>query len=569
MRAIGVGVAAVAVAGVVWWKMAGWRGLVVAWIGCAVAWALAGGRFRRRAGRSPMALPVSVSYGLATGLFLLLIAAMPAAASFKIAYDTVIESFIKYGQLQIALDRGDQQDRANDIIAKRITDPPTATQVASLRAAFPKWWGGYDTFFFCTRIGGYQDEYPEDKAACPPLDTARSGSLWRDDAATIPELVEESLPFYSESSVWFRELVHDRAADNSWRWDRSGSTIALHFGATQPLEFASIKPPFVGLPGGDPSFAWRVLSLALVAVAVLGAVCWVARFILRSVFVVDLIEPLWSQRRADCVRAAEQPEVPGAMLNAAPAHALDPIDAHVSPEWRELLAPAGATATKAIAAHAATDAHVMAVLTGGGAADWRELAWRLNALGFSHSVNFLEAECRDPVVGRLWSDVLPYAWHPDRPALDVGQLIAEVGERAEPHYCEIWSSCTPAEKLVLGQVAAEGLVNEKTKRTVRVLMARGLVRRQPHFTLMNETFRQFVLSPERRHEVAALEEQSRGAWDVMRGPFLIILLASLGFFFATQQELFKTVLGALTAAATLLPFVVKAATSFGERKSAA
>ena len=120
--------------------------------------------------------------------------------------------------------------------------------------------------------------------------------------------------------------------------------------------------------------------------------------------------------------------------------------------------------------------------------------------------------------------------------------------------------------MVLGQVADEGLVNEKTKRTVRVLMARGLVCRQPHFTLMNETFRQFVLSPQMQSEVDALEEQSSGAWDVMRWPFLIILIASLGFFFATQQELFNTVLGALTAAAALVQAIVKMATSFGERR---
>src|SRR5262249_37454262 len=63
---------------------------------------------------------------------------------------------------------------------------------------------------------------------------------------------------------------------------------------------------------------------------------------------------------------------------------------------------------------------------------------------------------------------------------------------------------TSDEKLVLGQVAGQGLVHGKTKRTVRLLMARGLVRRQPHFTLMNETFRQFVLSPQLRDEVARL-----------------------------------------------------------------
>jgi hypothetical protein len=261
--------------------------------------------------------------------------------------------------------------------------------------------------------------------------------------------------------------------------------------------------------------------------------------------------------------------VPPGVLYTPSGATRDQRGMDVSRRWTDLLSRFTVIPAKPVAPAPPEAAPAAAVLTDWTTAGWREIAWRLNALGFSHSASFLEAERRDPVVGRLWKDVLPYAWHPDRPALDVRQLIAEVAERAEHYYREIWATCTPAEKLVLGQVAEEGLVNEKTKRTVRVLMARGLVRRQPHFTLMNETFRQFVLSPQMQSEVDALEEQSSGAWDVMQWPFLIILIASLGFFFATQQELFKTVLGALTAAATLVPAIVKMATSFGERRSAA
>jgi hypothetical protein len=43
----------------------------------------------------------------------------------------------------------------------------------------------------------------------------------------------------------------------------------------------------------------------------------------------------------------------------------------------------------------------------------------------------------------------------------------------------------------------------------------------PHFTLMNETFRQFVCSSHVRDEVVKLEAQSSGAWDTLKWPFLI------------------------------------------------
>jgi len=205
---------------------------------------------------------------------------------------------------------------------------------------------------------------------------------------------------------------------------------------------------------------------------------------------------------------------------------------------------------------------------GWSSAGWREIVWRISALGFSHSAKFLEQEQQDPRVDRLWREVLPYAWHPDRPPLDVGQLLVEVGERAENYYREIWSTCTKEEKLVLGQLAQEGLVNYKAKTTLRRLMARGLVRREPHFVLMNETFRRFVLSSFSRTEVAALEEDSTtSAWDAIRWPFLALLVGSLAFLFVTQHELFNTTVGVITAVAATVPAIMKMANIFGERRA--
>jgi hypothetical protein len=139
-------------------------------------------------------------------------------------------------------------------------------------------------------------------------------------------------------------------------------------------------------------------------------------------------------------------------------------------------------------------------VTGWMTTGWRDVLWRLNVLGFAHSARLLDDEQRDAVVDRFWKEALIYAWLPDRPAVTVDQLLIEVGERSETHYRAIWDGCTPAEKMVLGQIAEEGLVNEKTVRTVRALMSRGLVRRQPNFVVMNETFRQFVISAASRAE---------------------------------------------------------------------
>jgi hypothetical protein len=99
-------------------------------------------------------------------------------------------------------------------------------------------------------------------------------------------------------------------------------------------------------------------------------------------------------------------------------------------------------------------------------------------------------------------------------------------------------------------------------------MARGLVRREPHFVLMNETFRRFVLSSFSRSEVADLEENSTtSAWDAIRWPFLALLVGSLAFLFVTQHELFNTTVGVITAVAAAVPAIVKMANIFGERRA--
>jgi hypothetical protein len=207
------------------------------------------------------------------------------------------------------------------------------------------------------------------------------------------------------------------------------------------------------------------------------------------------------------------------------------------------------------------------VLTTAATGGWREIVWRLSLLGFAHRARFLDRERDDPEVDRLWKKVLPYAWHPGRPPLDLGQLLVEVGERAENHYREIWATCTPAEKRVLVHVAQEGLVNRRTSATARRLMARGLIRREPNFVLANETFRRFVLSSVSQKEVALLERPSASTWGVVRLPFLGTLVGSLAFLFVTQQDLFNTSLGVLTAVTAAVPTVMKVAGLFGDRRA--
>ena len=202
--------------------------------------------------------------------------------------------------------------------------------------------------------------------------------------------------------------------------------------------------------------------------------------------------------------------------------------------------------------------------------DWRpasvsELLWRLNAMRFAREASFLEYERRDPFIESQWNQVLPFAWQTDvRPPLDLEQLLIEMGERSENYYQALWESCSSEERVVLGQVATERLVNEKSSQTVRSLMARGLVERRPYFDVMNETFRRFVLTRPSDQDVTQLQSQ-HGTWDNVRWPFLLLVGATAAVFFGTQRELFQQTIGIVTAVAATLPTLVKVVSFVGRQ----
>jgi hypothetical protein len=178
----------------------------------------------------------------------------------------------------------------------------------------------------------------------------------------------------------------------------------------------------------------------------------------------------------------------------------------------------------------------------------------------------LERECgTDPFLLQIGDELDPFASDLDR-----RQLLEEFGERAESYYRALWASCSRDEKVVLGHLAQDGLVNEKNRRLVRRLMVRGLIRRQPYFRLMNETFRLYVISPACRGQVLDLEQAAgASAWDRLRRPFFAVLVAAAVFFLGTQRQLLDSttaVIGAFTAA---LPVLLKVADVLGARRAGA
>jgi hypothetical protein len=131
-----------------------WRWAIVALLALAIAWTIAAVQRARRRVSAPLAPPVNITYGVAATLFLVLIAVLPAAAFFRIAYDVHMENFIKYGQLQIAVDRSDHARRTEETTSAQISAADTAKRIRELRVSQASDFGVYDAFFFCTEPVG-------------------------------------------------------------------------------------------------------------------------------------------------------------------------------------------------------------------------------------------------------------------------------------------------------------------------------------------------------------------------------------------------------------------------------
>jgi hypothetical protein len=138
------------------------------------------------------------------------------------------------------------------------------------------------------------------------------------------------------------------------------------------------------------------------------------------------------------------------------------------------------------------------------------------------------------------------------------QILEEIEESADQHYREIWEKRNQDERVLLEHVARHGLASAASRRIVRRLLAAGLLRKDPELRLMSESFRRFVLEPERRHEVAALEQQAAPSlWDRLRVPLAMSGTLALLFLLVTQREALDTTVSMALGVTTAVPTLVK------------
>lgn len=650
---------------------------------------------------------LSLSYMGAAVLFLIITAAMPTAAFFKLAHSIQVVPFIKYNQVKLAAGLAERRQRAERESAS-LSDKSKAVNLSSQ---------GEPATISSRRIGiGHTqlefDDGNGNKCRIPPVDiyqqpfettirqptsvtlaSASKKELEPSSADSLPGFLEPYLPYYSQSSVERRELLHDEAADMSRSWKRAPENrivLTSEGYGDGALEISSAVPTFGTLRA---LFKDRPLGLMIV----FGATFWLALaitvFVARRVFLLGM--PFWSSgsgvfappgksvfvvcRREDLRReyvagrkfekldlaelASAKPEdwdralsrlektlsgepilldhfeegasdsrmsakklwlveqliqgrrrlvilssigpvplfrgglpaEPGSKAEEGPSAeqkwaSLLTQSFVATRDSRERFGTADARNPKAedpmifidLDPSFETDAGTASKAPGrvtrleqdlGSGwkvllknlldADWQALfknfSDRLKVRQHREVRRVLERECAgNPYLTSIYDDLDRMISRRGEEGLDKEEILSEIEERASNYYEGLWACCLPVEKLTLEHLAEHGFVNYRDGKVVRRLIARGLIRRDPHLRLMNETFRRFVVSTVRRSEIAALEKETQASpWDHFKRPFATILALALVLFVATQKERFDAMMALIVGVTGVLPSLLK------------
>lgn len=174
------------------------------------------------------------------------------------------------------------------------------------------------------------------------------------------------------------------------------------------------------------------------------------------------------------------------------------------------------------------------------------------------SAAFIESECGDstyliPVKERV-RDVLAKAGTGD---IDRSDLKDRIYDQAKPIYDSIWRACSKDEKLVLIQLAGEGLLNIKNRDVIRGLLNRELIRLSP-LRLMNGTFKDYLNRVEDLDTILEWKKrQLQSSWSKIKRPFLFLVTAAILFLVITQPDVLKSWLVLIPAFSAGIPAVLR------------
>ena len=166
-----------------------------------------------------------------------------------------------------------------------------------------------------------------------------------------------------------------------------------------------------------------------------------------------------------------------------------------------------------------------------------------------HMTRWLRQRGRN-LMGRICRDYMGF---------DEAALRRQIMLEAEPLYQAIWNSCSRGEKVLLANLARDGIVNGKNKRGVYSLLNKQLMMLVPDPKLINDSFREYLQRDDIQQEADALSEKSsRTSWENLRTPLIVLLAAGGAFLIVTQHEIIDMSTAIVSAVTVLVPGIMKA-----------
>lgn len=462
-------------------------------------------------------VPLELAYETLGALLLLSLAVLPVGGFFRVGYTIHMESLIKYDQLRIARAL-DARWQSIDAFYRGITVPEAqdtgpagddepaggVTALRDLRARLEQL-DIYTEILYDTRLKAL--ERSETTLCSEP----RYKPLW--GRRPFYRLLEATLPQYDSRSADMRGLLYDRSSDpqasyqaSAWRFRREKGRLRLElcdYGDEQILQVDTALPRFYPRPLPEAPYGGASLGavtfFGFAGMVGLGALFFLGlttSFLGRNIFLIDLKQPLSAAAR------------------------------------RKKAGEGGGDTTRD---------------TAGGNGD-RPPATLAELLVRECSAHACLEKVRD--------ELAPVLAGEEGETITAEQLLEEIGERAESDYQQLWESSSDEEKLALVHLGEEGLLNAKNRRAIRCLLGRRLIRRDPEPRLLNESFRLFVLSDACREEVAKLET-TESAWDRLRGPLSLLLVAIVVFVALTQQEFLDSTIALLSGIIAAIPVIFR------------
>lgn len=139
------------------------------------------------------------------------------------------------------------------------------------------------------------------------------------------------------------------------------------------------------------------------------------------------------------------------------------------------------------------------------------------------------------------------------------EVLLKIQSMAQPFYFSLWNTCSKEEKYLLYDLAMDGFVNTKNERGLKKLLEKGLVYYNESLQVMNESFRNFILSTIKASESLAMEKELRqsGTWSLYSTLFLILVMGLILFVALSQQEIISQFVALLAGLATAIPYLLR------------